>query len=179
MKAMKKVLVSTLAAVLLLGTAAPASAAGSPVKAPTPKKQIATVKVGGNTVKVKTTAKGTASISSVKSSKTSVTVASKITIGGVSYKVTAIEANAFKGCKKVKKVTIPATVSSISKNAFKGCKKLTTITIKSKKITVKKGAFSGLNTKKMKIKAPKMSNAQLKKFKKAMKKAGFKGKVTK
>lgn len=69
------------------------------------------------------------------------------------------------------------TVKTIGKNAFKGCKKLKTITLANKKVTIKKGAFAGLNTKKITIKAPKMSKKALKKFKKALKKAGFKGKV--
>ncbi|MFR7423882.1 MAG: leucine-rich repeat protein [Clostridium sp.] len=62
-------------------------------------------------------------------------------------------------------------------DAFKGCKKLKTITLANKKVTIKKGAFAGLNTKKITVKAPKMSKKELKKFKKALKKAGFKGKV--
>ena len=66
---------------------------------------------------------------------------------------------------------------SVKKGAFKGCKKLKTITLANKKVTIKKGAFAGLNTKKITIKAPKMSKKALKKFKKALKKAGFKGKV--
>ena len=78
-----------------------------------------------------------------------------------------------------KTVTIPATVVTISKNAFAGCKKLKKITLKGKKVTVKKGAFKGVNTKKVTIKASKMNAKQFKAFKKALKKAGFKGKVTK
>ena len=52
------------------------------------------------------------------------------------------------------------------------------ITLKGKKVTVKKGAFKGVNTKKVTIKASKMNAKQFKAFKKALKKAGFKGKVT-
>lgn len=86
-------------------------------------------------------------------------------------------ANAFKNCKKVKKISVGKNVKTIGKNAFKGCKKLKTITLANNKVTIKKGAFAGLNTKKITVKAPKMSKKALKKFKKALKKAGFKGKV--
>ena len=126
MKAMKKVLVSALAAALVVTAAAPAGAATSPVKAPKAINGKATVKG----VTVKTSKKGTGK-----------------------------------------------NVKTIGKNAFKGCKKLKTITLANKKVTIKKGAFAGLNTKKITIKAPKMSKKALKKFKKALKKAGFKGKV--
>lgn len=181
MKAMKRVLATALTAAVVLGSANVASAAEtqSPTTAPAATAQTKSVKVSGNTVKVKTTAKGTATVSAIKSTKKAVTVASTIKVNGVSYKVTVIGANAFKKCKKVKTVTIPATVVTISKNAFAGCKKLTKITLKGKKVTVKKGAFKGVNTKKVTIKASKMNAKQFKVFKKALKKAGFKGKVTK
>ena len=94
--------------------------------------------------------------------------------------MTVVAANAFKSCKNVTKITLPATVKKFNKKAFTGAKKVKTIVVKSKKaITVKKGAFKGLKTKKITIKAGKMSKKQLKKFKKSLKKAGFKGKVKK
>ena len=89
----------------------------------------------------------------------------------------AVMKDVLKNCKKVKKISVGKNVKTIGKNAFKGCKKLKTITLANKKVTIKKGAFAGLNTKKITIKAPKMSKKDLKKFKKALKKAGFKGKV--
>ena len=51
-------------------------------------------------------------------------IAKTVTVNGKKYKVTAISKNAFKGCKKLKKVTIKATtLKSIGKNAFKGINK--------------------------------------------------------
>lgn len=174
-KAMKKVLVCAMAAALTVGSAQAASAAtASPGNAPKPVAQSgASVKIG----KVDTKANGTAVLASAKNSK-SVTVPAKVTVKGVGYKVTVIKANAFKNCKKTTKVTLPNTIKTISKNAFAGAKKLKTIVLKGKKaITVKKGAFKGLNTKKITIQAKKMSKKDKKNFKKALKKAGFKGKV--
>ena len=163
----------TIATALVVTAAAPAGAATSPVTAPKAVNGKATVKG----VTVKTSKKGTATVTAVKSKKATVKVAATIKVKGVTYKVTAIGANAFKNCKKVKKISVGKNVKTIGKNAFKGCKKLKTITLANKKVTIKKGAFAGLNTKKITVKAPKMSKKALKKFKKALKKAGFKGKV--
>lgn len=60
---------------------------------------------------------------------TSVTVPSKVKIQGITYKVTAVNAKAFKNCKKLKKVTLGKNISSIGKNAFSRCTKLKTIRI--------------------------------------------------
>ena len=69
-----------------------------------------------------------------------------IKIGGKTYKVTAINANAFKNCKKLKKVTIGKYVTSIGKNAFYGDKKLKKIIIKTKVLKkVGKNAFKGIS----------------------------------
>lgn len=171
-KAMKKVLVCTMAAALTLGSAQLASAATSPTQAPKPVTKN-NVKASGVTVNTKSN--GTAVLTKAKSGK-KVSVASKITVKGVKYTVTVINAKAFS--KKTTQVTLPATIKTINKSAFTGAKKLKKIVINSKKsITVKKGAFKGLNTKKITIQAKKMSKKELKKFKKALKKAGFKGKV--
>ena len=78
-------------------------------------------------------------------------------IDGVTYKVTAIEKNAFKKNKKMKSVTIGKNVRKIGKKAFYGCKKLKKLTIKSTKLTTKKvgsKAF-GKTPKKMTVKVPK------------------------
>lgn len=107
----------------------------------------------------------------VKKSAT-VSVPNKVTINGVSYKVTSIAKNAFKGNKKLKKVTIGSGVTSIGANAFSGCKSLKTIVIKSTKLkTVGKNAFKGIN-KKAVIKVP---AKKLKAYKKLFKSStGFK-----
>lgn len=76
---------------------------------------------------------------------------------GVTYKVTAIGANAVKGNKKIKSATIGANVKSVAAKAFNNCPNLKTVTIKSTKLTKKtasKKSFSKVN-KKMVIKVPK------------------------
>lgn len=84
-----------------------------------------------------------------------VTIPSTVTVNGVSCKVTSIAANAFKGQKKLKKVTIGGNVTSIGKKAFFGCKSLKKIVIKSKKLKkVQAKAFAKINQK-AKIKVPK------------------------
>ena len=82
-------------------------------------------------------------------------IGATVKIDGITYKVTAIGANAFKGQKKLATVVIGANVSNIGKNAFNGCSSLQNITIKSTKLkTVGTGAFKGIN-KKATIKVPK------------------------
>ena len=97
-----------------------------------------------------------------------VTIPATVTIDGITYKVTDIAPNAFKGCKKLKKITIGAGVTTIGKKAFTGCKHLKNIIIKSKKLKkIGKNAFKGIN-KTAKIKVPKN---KLKAYKKLFKKA--------
>ena len=84
-----------------------------------------------------------------------------------------IRANFTKGGKKY-------VVNKIAKNAFKGCKKVKVIKYKGGEVLkIAKGAFSGINTKKVTFKCfkKKISAAKFKKLKKALKKAGFKGKI--
>ena len=150
-----------------------------------------TVKSGAATYKVtKSGAAPEVALSSVAASVKSGIPAS-ITINGVSYKVTSIAKNAFKGnkkltkavvsksvksigagafqnCKKLKKATIGASVKTIGKNAFKGCAKLKTITVKSgnlNKAAIKnmlKG--SKITTIKLSGKAAKAKKALYKKY---------------
>lgn len=59
-------------------------------------------------------------IKPIKTSYKSFIIPAKINLGESSYKVTAIEANAFKNNKKLKTLTINSTtITSIGKNAFK------------------------------------------------------------
>ena len=121
--------------------------------------------------------------------KGTVTVPLEVTIDGVTYKVTSIAGNAFKGTKKIKKIVIGSNITSIGKNAFAGCTSLTSITIgknvtkigknaftgckklksiiiKTKKLTtktVKKGAFNGIS-KKVVVKVPKSKYKTYKKL---------------
>ena len=82
-------------------------------------------------------------------------VAAAVTISGEKVSVTSIAANAFKGMKKLEKVTIGTNVSRIGKNAFSGDGKLKSIQIKSKKLTsVGKKALKNISAKAV-IKVPK------------------------
>lgn len=100
------------------------------------------------------------------------TVPASVTIGGFTYKVTAIAASSFKSCKKIKTAVIGKNVISIGKNAFSGCKKLKKITIKSNNLkSIGKNAIKGIN-KKASIKVPKKKLSSYKKLFKS--KTGYK-----
>lgn len=89
-----------------------------------------------------------------KSALTTLKAASTVKIGGVKFKVTAIENRAFSGCKKLTSVTVGKHVKTIGTEAFKNCKKLKTITIKSRSLTrVGKNAIRNI-AKKAVIKVP-------------------------
>ena len=176
-KLMKKALVGILAATMMFGSVCTAYAAtGSATEAPVLTKQ-ESVKADNGT-KVNTSSNGTATVTAVKKTKKSVSVASKVTVNGVKYTVTKIGAKTFANAKKATKVTLPATIKSIGAKAFTGAKSVKTIVINSKKaVSVSKTAFKGVDTKKMTIRVTNMSKKQLKAFKENLKKAGFKGKV--
>ena len=177
-KLIKKVLVGITAATMMFGSVCTAYAAtDSATVAPAPEKQ--TNVKADNGAKVSTAANGTATVKALpKTTKKSVSVASKVTVNGVKYTVTKIGAKTFANAKKATKVTLPATIKSIGAKAFTGAKSVKTIVINSKKaVSVSKTAFKGVDTKKMTIRVTNMSKKQLKAFKENLKKAGFKGKV--
>ncbi len=97
--------------------------------------------VKGAEYKLNTKKKTAKYLNPTSKTKTSITIPATITVDGVKYQVTEIASNAFKGCSKLKKVTIGKNITRIGKNAFKDCKKLATITIKTTKLT-KKGIGS-------------------------------------
>ena len=75
-------------------------------------------------------------------------VLNKVTANGTTYPVVAIADNACKNNKKIKALSIGSNVTSIGKDAFKGCKKLKKITIKANRsLTVGKGAFKKIGKK--------------------------------
>ncbi len=137
-----------------------------------------TVKVGkkatvsGSQYKV-TAVKGTRTVQFTKGKKNakSIVVPSTVKISGKNYKVTTIAKNAFKGNKKLAKVTIGKNVNKIGVSAFQNCSKLKSIIIKSTKLTAKKvgkNAFKGIN-KKATFKVPK---SKVKAYKKIVKAKG-------
>lgn len=75
--------------------------------------------------------------------KTTVVIPEKVSIEGVTYKVTSIAKDAFRNNKKIKKVVIAHNITKIEDNAFKGCKNLTSIVIGKNVKTIGKQAFSG------------------------------------
>ncbi len=80
--------------------------------------------------------------------KKQLTISDTEIAGGKMYKVTEIEADTFKGLKKLKKITIGSNVTTIGKNAFKNCKNLKSITIVSKKVKkIGKNAWKGIHKK--------------------------------
>ena len=73
-----------------------------------------------------------------------INVASVVKIDGIKYKVTSIAKKAFKGNKKLTKVTIGKNVKRIKANAFAGCTNLKTVNCNSKVLSrIDKAAFSG------------------------------------
>ncbi|MDY4515067.1 MAG: leucine-rich repeat protein [Lachnospiraceae bacterium] len=181
-KTMKRVIACALAAALSLGTALTSMAATpSPVVPKEPEKQ---VNVGSDDkfYKVNTETSGELAIVASKTvKKAKKTVPAKISVGGVKYTVTAVAPNAFKTWSKVKTLILPNTVKTIKAKAFTGCKSLKTIVLKNKKAAkVAKNSFKGLNTKKMSIKVKaKMTTKEYKKLQTNLRKAGFKGKISK
>ena len=73
--------------------------------------------------------------------KGTVKIPDTVTIDGITYKVTAIEANAFKNNKNITKVIIGNNVTVIGKNAFAGCAKLKTVKIGAAVKTIGDKAF--------------------------------------
>ena len=70
-----------------------------------------------------------------------VEIPNTVTIDGIVYKVTSVEANAFKGNEDITKVVIGDNVATIGKNAFYNCKKLKTVTLGKNIKTIDNKAF--------------------------------------
>lgn len=87
-------------------------------------------------------------VSNSNTEATSISIPSTVTINGVTYKVTRVQANAFASNTKLKSVTIGSNVAAIGSKAFYKCKNLSTVKIKSKKITsIGSKAFYGIKNK--------------------------------
>lgn len=75
--------------------------------------------------------KGTVTyVAPINKKVTKVTVPNTVVIDGVTYKVTAIEKNAFKKNENIKSVTIGVNVKKVGADAFTGCTKLKTVSVK-------------------------------------------------
>lgn len=183
MKGIKKFAVVALATVMTVASTCTAFAAtGSPTTSVTPVVEKVTVTVSEDAPKAKVTTskKGTATINTLGTTTAEkVTVASKVKIDGVSYTVTTLGAGTFAKCgDETTKVALPKTITTIGAKAFTGSSLETVELYSTKTVTVSKTAFKGVNTKSMTIKvSKKMSNASFKKLQKALKAAGYKGKI--
>ena len=90
------------------------------------------------------------------------TVKAEIKIKNITFKITAINNNAFKNCKNLTSITIGSNITKIGNKAFYGCKKLQTIKIKSTKIkSIGTKAFAKIN-KNAKFSIPKKGSIKLK-----------------
>ena len=137
------------------------------------------ISVGKNQYKVLDTAvKTVAFVKTTNTKQTNLTIPGTIkdSSTGITLKVTQIQANAFKNCRKLKSVTIGKNVTTIQKNSFYGCRKLAKVTFKGTSVkTVKSGAFKKTASK-MTVKVPKNLKKNKKKvtaFKKKLIKSGM------
>gem|GEM_PF-6068996 len=122
------------------------------------------------------TVTGTTYKTGYKSFKT-LDIKKTVSIGGVTYKVTAVGRNAFKGYKYITKATIGANVQTIGAGAFSGCSGLKSITISTAKLTSKSvgaNAFARIYAK-ANVKVP---AKQLTAYKKLLKQKGLPAKAT-
>lgn len=97
-------------------------------------------------VKVTSSDKANPTVSYVKTSDKNakkITIPDTVTVDGVTYKVTGIADNAFKGNSKITRVTIGKNVTAVGKESFKKCKNLTTVTIGKNVKSIGKNAFYG------------------------------------
>ena len=116
----------------------------------------------------KVTADGEVTVKSVSSTAKKITIPATVTNGGVTYKVTAIAAKAFKSTKATK-IVIGSNVSKIAAKAFKGSKATTVVlnTKNLKKANVK-NALKGSKVTTISVKVGKSSvnKTYVKKYKK-------------
>ncbi len=81
--------------------------------------------------------------SSYDSYSGTIVIPNEVTYNSITYNVTSIGNNAFKGCTGLTSVTIPSSVTSIGSDAFYGCTGLTNVTIPSSVTSIGSNAFEG------------------------------------
>ena len=109
--------------------------------------------VAGNTVKVTSVTANTVSFTKAKKSAKAVTVPATVTLSdGETYKVTQVEANAFKGSNATS-VTLSKNITTLKAKAFNGSK-VKTVTVKTSKLTKKsvKNSLKGSKVTTVKVK---------------------------
>lgn len=151
------------------------SASAKPQATPAPSKnKVVKDKVysaGSNKYKVTsaTSKKKTVTLLRVAKNKSvkNLKVGATVKIKGQTFKVTKIDKKAFVNCKKLESVVIGKNITTLGAQCFAGCTNLKKVTFKTKVLTkVGSDAFKKIN-KKAVLKVPK---AQLKKYKKLLKK---------
>lgn len=116
--------------------------------------------IGGRTVSV---------IGPVKKSVKKAAVPAAVSIESVKYQVTAIEAGAFKNCRKLREVTVGKHITSIGSKAFYKAANLKKVILKTRKLeAVGKQALKGISKKAV----IRTSSGKSRAYKKTLKKAG-------
>lgn len=125
-----------------------------PVKLmPKPAKKGTILTVPSKKIKVKVTSSSkknpTVAVMKITNKKAKkLTIPSTVKVGGVTYKVTAVASQAFKGNKNLTNITIGRGITKIGNEAFAGCKNLKKITVTAGNLTtIRKSAFKGINKK--------------------------------
>ncbi|WP_051204790.1 leucine-rich repeat protein [Butyrivibrio sp. VCD2006] len=103
-------------------------------------------KITAGNVDVQVNASGNATVAKeTDKSVKKVSIGSTVEYNGQVFKVTAIEANAYKNCKNLTSVNLGSNLEKIASGAFKGCKNLKKITIKANNLkSVGSGSFKGI-----------------------------------
>ena len=76
----------------------------------------------------------------------SVTIPTRVTYNGVTYEVTRIGYEAFRGCSSLTSIEIPNSVTSIGEGAFQDCSSLTSIEIPNSVTSIGREAFAGCSS---------------------------------
>ena len=142
-----------------------------PVKLmPKPAKKGTILTVPSKKIKVKVTSSSkknpTVAVMKITNKKAKkLTIPSTVKVGGVTYKVTAVASQAFKGNKNLTNITIGRGITKIGNEAFAGCKNLKKITVTAGNLTtIRKSAFKGINKKAtITVKGTKKAKTALKK----------------
>lgn len=142
-----------------------------PVKLmPKPAKKGTILTVPSKKIKVKVTLSSkknpTVAVMKITNKKAKkLTIPSTVKVGGVTYKVTAVASQAFKGNKNLTNITIGRGITKIGNEAFAGCKNLKKITVTAGNLTtIRKSAFKGINKKAtITVKGTKKAKTALKK----------------
>lgn len=137
---------------------------------PKPAKKGTILTVPSKKIKVKVTSSSkknpTVAVMKITNKKAKkLTIPSTIKVGGVTYKVTAVASQAFKGNKNLTNITIGRGITKIGNEAFSGCKNLKKITVTAGNLTtIRKSAFKGINKKAtITVKGTKKAKTALKK----------------